>query len=162
MANKTIYTVAAGFVLAVLCGVAVYIYGIYEYRTGYKQAEGDIASVRNEAHIKEMAEANAASKRMADKYLAKQKESEREKQKLESSLSGMRTIANSLQQQLNAASGTSVSNDTSATCERYRGEAETYRLLFSESLGEYAAMAEEADRDLVLVHEAKDWILVVP
>ncbi|XDZ50188.1 hypothetical protein AB8Q18_08255 [Neisseriaceae bacterium CLB008] len=162
MANKTIYTVAAGFMLAILCAAAVYIYGIYEYRTGYKSGKADTVSKQNQDHINAIAKVNAENQKRANAYLAKQKELEREKQKLESSLSGMRTIANSLQQQLNAASATSVPCDASAACERYRSEAEAYRLLFGESARRYVELGEEATADLILLHEAKDWILVLP
>ncbi len=160
MATKTIYTAAAGATLVVLTGGAVWLYGLYEYRTGYGQGKTDVVAKLNEDHIKALAKAAAEAKKVADAYLAKQKELEREKQKLESSLSGMRDVAGRLQQQLNAAGGAGVSCDASAACERYRSEAETYRVLFGESARRYAELGEEATADLILLHEAKDWILV--
>ncbi len=162
MANKTIYTVATGAALAVLCGGAVWFYGLHEYRTGYGQGKADVVAKKNQDHIDAMAKVNAENQKRADAYLAKQKELEREKQKLESSLVGMRDVAGRLQQQLNAAGGASVPCDASAACERYRSEAETYRVLFGESARRYAELGEEVTADLILLHEAKDWMSVWP
>ncbi len=139
--------------LLALATFLVWSYGQRQYGQGGAQTRATMTAEANKAQLKALQQVRELEAAWAAEYAAKQKELEREKQTLQSSLTDMRTAVTSLRQQLNAsaASTAGVSCAADPTCERYRASSETYRLLFEESVGRYAEMAEEASGDLAVL-----------